>query len=97
MTFDRKVIQLVSGIVLGGTLLLTAGSPAFAGRDYAPACRDRLNADKAKIDRDSHRYGEHSRQVDRDVDKIEADRNWCKSHHAEWDHNIFDVGIYLHK
>jgi hypothetical protein len=96
MTFNRNAVKMFCGAVLGGTLLLAAG-PAFADRDYKNACRDRLNADKARIDRDAHRFGESSRQVERDRDRIEADRNWCRSHKAEWDHNIFDMGIYIRK
>jgi hypothetical protein len=54
-----------------------------------------LEADRARIDRDSARHGERSSQVGRDVDKLEADRRWCRDHHADWDHSRFDVGIYL--
>ena len=90
MTLQRKVMS----VALGGVLVMTAGASAFArDRDYTPACRDRLNADKARIDRDAHRFGEHSRQVDRDVDRMEGDRKWCRDHKAEWDHNIFDFGL----
>ena len=97
VTLRRKAIQLASGIFLGGFLLLAVGSPALADRDYGPSCRDRLNADKARIDRDAHRYGEHSPKVDHDIDRMEADRNWCRSHHADWDHSLFDIGIYVKK
>jgi hypothetical protein len=97
MTLSRNVIKAGLGIALGGIMLLAVGSPVMADRDYAPSCRSRLNADKARIDRDAHRFGEKSRQVDRDVEKMDADRNWCKSHHADWDHNSFDIGIYLRK
>jgi hypothetical protein len=97
MTLGRKTIHVALSAALGGILLLAAGSPVLADRDYAPACRDRLNADRAKVDRDAKRFGESSRQVQRDVDKMDADRNWCRSHHAEWDHEHFDVGIYLRK
>jgi hypothetical protein len=85
------------GVALGGILLAAAGSPALAERDYGPACHDRLNADKARIDRDAHRYGEGSPHVQKDVDKMEADRSWCRDHHADWDHSMFDIGIYIHK
>jgi hypothetical protein len=26
---------------------------------------------------------------------MEATRNWCRSHRADWDHPRFDVGVYL--
>lgn len=95
MTVHRKVIRMALGVALGGILLGAIGSPAFAEKDYAPACRDRLNADKARIDHDQQRFGDNSRQVHKDVDKMEADRSWCRNHHADWDHSTFDVGIYI--
>jgi hypothetical protein len=33
--------------------------------------------------------------VDSDVDRMNSDRNWCRGHHADWDHDRFDVGIYV--
>jgi hypothetical protein len=26
---------------------------------------------------------------------MDSDRQWCRDHKAEWDHNRFDVGIYF--
>jgi hypothetical protein len=97
MTVNRKIIHAGLSIALGGIMILAVGSPVLADRDYAPSCRSRLNADKARIDRDAHRFGERSRQVDRDVDRMEADRSWCRTHKADWDHKSFDIGIYLRK
>ena len=34
--------------------------------------------------------------MSRDVAKMETDRQWCRDHKAEWDHNRFDGGIYIH-
>jgi hypothetical protein len=58
-------------------------------------CRARLQAQKEKIDRDAAKYGEHSAKVDRDVAKLDQERQWCRDHKADWDHNLFDVGIYV--
>ena len=45
--------------------------------------------------KDSARYGEHSRQVDRDVQRMDDNRKWCRNHKADWDHGRFDIGIYF--
>lgn len=97
MTMRRSVLKVGFGIVLGTSILLAAGNTALADKDYNPACRDRLNGDKARIDRDAKRFGETSKQVDRDRDKMDADRKWCRDHKADWDHNIFDLDIYIKK
>jgi hypothetical protein len=97
VNLPKGIVKVAMGTVLGGIVLLAAGSPALADRDYKPGCRDRLNADKARLDRDARRFGESSRQVDRDRDRMESDRSWCRSHHADWDHNIFDLDIYVKK
>jgi hypothetical protein len=50
---------------------------------------------KIRLDRDLERHGERSRQVARDRDRLEDTRRWCREHHADWDHNRFDVGVYI--
>ena len=79
---------------LAGLLIGTAGS-AGAARDYRESCRVRLEADRTRIDHDASRFGERSRQVDRDVAKMDSDRQWCRTHKADWDHSRFDIGIYF--
>jgi hypothetical protein len=83
--------------VLAGGLLLAFGGTARADRDWKEDCSRRLEADRARIDRDASRHGENSRQVSNDVAKMDGDRQWCRDHKADWDHNRFDVGIYFHK
>ena len=94
--------QIWSRVILGtaiasGLLLATGATPARADRDWSSSCRQRLESDRDKIDHDAARHGEHSRQVDRDVDKMNSDREWCRGHHADWDHDKFDIGIYFRK
>ncbi len=72
-----------------------AAGGARADLDWKQYCRQRHESDRAKIDRDAARFGEHSRQVDRDVAKMDATRQWCTNHHADWDHTHFDVGILV--
>jgi hypothetical protein len=90
-------MRMALSSVLAGGLLLAVGAPAQADRDYRNDCGRRLEADRARIDRDSSRFGEHSRQVDRDVQRMDATRSWCRNHKADWDHNRFDIGVYFHK
>jgi hypothetical protein len=81
--------------MLAGGLILTVGGTARADRDYKDDCQKRLEADRAKIDHDAQKYGEKSRQVDHDVAKMDENRQWCRDHKADWDHDRFDVGIYF--
>jgi hypothetical protein len=89
--FSRLVLAGV--LTLGLTLPLA--SAVRADHDYADACHQRLQAQKDKIDRDAAKYGEHSAKVDHDVAKLDNERTWCRDHHADWDHSLFDVGIYI--
>ena len=91
----RKMSKLVLGSALAMAFTLPLGRATFGVPDVAGDCHRRLEADRARIDNDAAKHGEHSRQVDRDVDRLEADRHWCRDHHADWDHARFDVGIYL--
>jgi hypothetical protein len=86
-------IALTAALAVG--LILGVGNNAQADRDYKSDCQRRLEADRAKIDRDAHRYGEQSRQVNRDVAKMDSTRQWCRDHKTDWDHDHFDVGIYF--
>jgi hypothetical protein len=69
---------------------LSAARPAF-GDD----CSKKLDSDRARIDRDAAKHGEHSPEVDKDVARMDNDRQWCRDHHSDWDHSKFDVGIYI--
>ena len=86
--------MVLTGALAGG-FLLAFGSTARADRDRNDECHRRLESDRARIDRDVSRHGEHSRQVDNDVAKMDATRQWCKDHKADWDHDKFDIGIYF--
>lgn len=95
METRSKVIRVVLGSALAMALTLPIGSATFGDRDWGSDCHKRLESDRARIDRDVTRHGEHSRQVNQDVDRLNADRQWCRNHHADWDHSRFDVGIYF--
>lgn len=92
----RKLwIQMALTTALAGGLLLAVGTPVQA--DSRGDCSRRLEADRARIDKDAARHGEHSRQVDQDVNRMDSDRRWCTDHKADWDHTRFDVGIYFRR
>ena len=95
MTNNRKWNQMIFTGMLASGLVLAFGGTARADKDWKEDCHRRLEADRARIDRDSNRHGEHSRQVDNDVAKMDEDRRWCKDHKADWDHEHFDIGIYF--
>jgi hypothetical protein len=75
-----------------GLLLASAAVPARADRDWSGDCHKRLEEARAKLDRDIARHGERSREVERDRDRMEDARRWCRDHHADWDHDRFDEG-----
>jgi hypothetical protein len=95
MSTKSKIIRVVLGSALAMAITLPIGQATFGDRDWNPDCHKRLESDRARIDKDAARHGEHSRQVDSDVNRLDADRQWCRNHHADWDHSRFDVGIYF--
>jgi hypothetical protein len=82
---------LMGALAVGMTLPVVSTARADVNRD----CRARLQAQKDKIDRDAAKYGEHSAKVDHDIAKLDQERQWCRDHKADWDHSLFDVGIYV--
>jgi len=89
----KQIVRLAIGSALAIAFTLSAAHIALG--DVADDCHRKLEADRARIDRDAAKHGDHSRQVDKDIDRMDADRSWCREHHADWDHSRFDVGIYI--
>jgi len=90
-----KLVRIVLGSALAIACTLPVGYSTFGDHDYSGDCRKRLDTDRARIDHDSAKYGEHSGRVDRDIARMDDDRSWCRNHHSDWDHSLFDVGIYV--
>jgi hypothetical protein len=88
-----KIIRIALGSALAMAFAASAGPAALGGT--AEDCHKKLEADRARIDRDAAKHGDRSPQVNRDLDRMDADRNWCRDHHADWDHTKLDVGIYV--
>ena len=91
--------RIILSTALSAGLLIAAGAPAFAARDrdWGQDCRRRLEDARVKLDRDVARYGERSRKVDRDRDRMDDARRWCREHRADWDHDRFDFGVYIRR
>jgi hypothetical protein len=89
----KQIIRLAVGSALAIAFTLSAAHVTLG--DVRDDCHRKLEADRARIDHDAAKHGDHSRQVARDVDRMDADRNWCREHHSDWDHTRFDVGIYI--
>jgi hypothetical protein len=85
-------VALSVGLVAGLGMLATTTS---ADHDYSNECHNRLESARARLDHDVARHGADSPQVARDRDRIEAVRQWCRDHKADWDHTRFDVGVYI--
>lgn len=85
---------ILAGLLACGFVFAFAGT-ARADKDWKDECHRRLEADRARIDRDAARHGENSHQVENDVAKMNATRQWCRDHKTDWDHEHFDIGIYF--
>jgi hypothetical protein len=95
MNVTKIVSRAILTTALAGGLFFAVSAPISAEPDYSNACHQRLENDRARIDRDAARHGNGSRQVDGDVNRMNSDRQWCRDHHSDWDHSRFDVGIYF--
>lgn len=95
MTNSKLWRRMILTSALAGGLALAFSGTARADKDWKEDCHRRLEADRARIDRDASRHGERSRQVENDVDRMNATRQWCRDHHTDWDHEHFDIGIYF--
>jgi hypothetical protein len=93
----RFILHAVLASILAGGLFVVAGVPQLGAEENGNACSERLERNRVKIDRDASRFGADSRQTNRDREKMEADRNWCRNHHFDWDHERFDIELYLRK
>jgi hypothetical protein len=91
----KHAIRLALGSALAVAFTLSTAYVTFG--DVRTDCERKLEADRARIDHDVAKHGEHSPEVDHDVARMENDRAWCREHKAEWDHDRFDVGIYIRK
>jgi len=91
----NQIIRLALGSALALAFTLPMARATFG--DPGEGCHRRLENDRARIDRDSERYGSDSWKVRHDVDRMEDDRQWCRDHRADWDHSRFDIGVYLRK
>ena len=92
-TMKKQIIHLACGSALVLAFTLTTARATFGDRN--DDCHNRLEADRARIDRDAARHGQDSHQVRHDVDRMESDRQWCRDHHADWDHSRLDIGVYI--
>jgi hypothetical protein len=92
--------RIILSAALGAGLVI-AGAPAFASpardKDWAQDCHRRLEDARLRLDRDAARYGQRSGKVERDRDRLEDARRWCRQHRADWDHDRFDFGVYIRK
>jgi hypothetical protein len=90
---NKQMVRVAMGCALAVAFTLPLGRAAFG--DVRSDCARKLEVDRARIDREAAKHGEHSPEVGKAVDRMEEDRAWCRDHKAEWDHDRFDVGIYV--
>jgi hypothetical protein len=90
---NKQIVRVALGCALVVAVTLPLSRAAFG--DPHSDCVRKLEADRARIDNEAAKHGEHSPAVAKAVDRMEEDRAWCREHKAEWDHDRFDVGIYV--
>lgn len=78
---------LVTCTVAGSLLLAVGSSPLRAATKEDDDCRARIVKAQAEVDKDASKHGEGSHQVRNDLKKLDAERDWCAKHHADWDHS----------
>jgi hypothetical protein len=72
---------------MAGGLLLAIGTAPAAARNDDDECQNRVAKAQSDVDRDAARHGQGSHQVRDDLKKLDAAREWCAKHHADWDHS----------
>jgi hypothetical protein len=92
----NSLIRVALGAAFLATLTVPVGI-ATASPDDGAVCSQKLESARAQIDRDAAKHGNDSRQVDKDRERLEQARQWCRDHKSDWDHTKFDVGIYIKK
>jgi hypothetical protein len=88
-------IRLLLSMVIVVGLIIAFGVASLADGEHRDKCELRLESDRARIDSDVARYGDNSRQVGRDIAKMDKSRQWCRDHKMDWDHDRFDLAFYL--
>jgi hypothetical protein len=91
----NRITRVIFGAALMLGLTAPIGVATYAAPDDAAACTQRLESARAQIDRDAAKHGNDSPQVAHDRAKMDAARQWCRDHKADWDHSKYDVGIYI--
>jgi hypothetical protein len=92
MTNSKWLSRMALSCALAGGLTLATVGIAKADDN----CNRRLEADRVRTDRDISRHGAHSRQVDKDIAKMDTDRQWCRDRKTDWDHDRYDKDDYMH-
>lgn len=70
----------------GGLLVAVGTVPVGAARNEDQDCQNRVVKAQADVDKDAAQHGQGSHQVAADLKKLDAAREWCAKHHADWDH-----------
>lgn len=85
----RNIIgrALVTCTLAGGLLMAVATTPIHAARNDDEDCQNRVAKAQADVDKDAAKHGQGSHQVADDLKKLDAAREWCAKHHADWDHS----------
>jgi hypothetical protein len=78
---------LLTCTMAGGLLMAVDTAPMKAARNEDQECQNRVTKAQADVDKDAAKHGQGSHQVAADLKKLDAEREWCAKHHADWDHS----------
>lgn len=95
MIGKRWLVHAVLATTMTAGLFMVAGVPQTRAADANDACHARLESTRVKLDRDIGRFGPNSKQADRDRGRLASDRDWCRAHHMDWDHGVYDRDDYM--
>jgi hypothetical protein len=70
-----------------GLLLAVATILLVLARSDHEDCQNRVSKAQADLARDASRHGQGGRQVRDDLNRLDAARQRCAKHHADWDHS----------
>jgi hypothetical protein len=78
---------LLTCTMAGGLLMAVNTVPMNAAKNEDEECQNRVAKAQADVDKDAAQHGQGSHQVAADLKKLDAAREWCAKHHADWDHS----------
>jgi hypothetical protein len=86
-----KIARGLLTCAMTGGLLLALGTSLMQAANNAnnedQECQNRVSKAQLDVDKAAPQHGQGSHQVATELKKLDAAREWCAKHHADWDHS----------